>query len=285
MYNIIRSMLEQGNLHDEIPQAVGSIAKNRHEHMVGTVDGLPENWRELPLFKELQELDQEGLRDPERRLRIIEGSGVGDFIVSMWAIHQLVAPEFDSNPTESSMMVQSRIPIRMAPPNERYDVLKYTHEKALAVIDKYRQEGGELSNALERVANLAAFGGLFAHPYEGGNGRTARTQAHIIRFGFDQGKLDGIDGVATLHKLSLDGGGQDGPDGRYGSYKPLSIDANRNPTRYLDHVAALGVPLESTLYRDGANFITPYDPPDTIYRTPSGDVTVSIPVIRDWPDQ
>ncbi|RWZ78124.1 MAG: hypothetical protein EOT04_02845 [Candidatus Chaera renei] len=193
---------------------------------------------------------------PEERLSVIEQARPEDFKGAVIALHRLVAPEADPEPTGRQMkLVGGNGEVRhlAAQPDQRDKILGLALDKAKAVAAKYRREGGSIQDVLNRCGNLAAFGVTLAHLFEDGSGRTARVLGHLIRESYQQDEHSKAD-LAVL-------GANRPPSGfRINSYVPKVDWANDDPARFLDTVAALDVPFDGSSYKTAAgdSFMTPY---------------------------
>lgn len=214
----------------------------------------------VSLAEVLSEAGFEGLQ-PEGRLELVERATVDDYVAAVDAIHRKVVPDHSHDPHPETMKLvdpkTGEIRSYTARPEERRGIMEHALGVAKQVAQKYREEGGSIEDALQRCANLAAFGVVLAHTYENGNGRTARTLGELIHNGFDSSNPESVSDLATISAERPEKGF------RINSYVPRGDwadgRANRSPVAFLDTVAALDVPLDGTSYATVASrtFTTP----------------------------
>lgn len=216
----------------------------------------------VSLTEMLAQLGIEGLTQ-EERLGLIEHATLSDFKTVVDLIHRKVAPE-DSHEIRTkagtiSNLRTGEVVHHTAAPEMRDSILQRALEYAQQIVAKYRQEGGSLEEALQRCGNLAAFGMVLAHPYEDGNGRTARTIGELIHNGYDGSDSQSVEDLAVVSKNRAAGGGV-----RIHSYDAdISGDwhylAHKQPFDFLSIVAALDLPLDGQSYTAAARgvFTTP----------------------------
>ena len=203
----------------------------------------------VDLIDLLSSTGYEGL-DAEARLSLVEGASLEGYMGAVDAIHRKVAPDEspDLHPEPVKIVNPTTGEVRRyaARPEERAGIMTHALELAQRVARKYRAEGGSIDDTLQRCGNLAAFGVVLAHNYENGNGRTARTLGELVHNGFDRARPDAIDDLATISANRPDSGF------RINSYVPSmgwsEGRADEDPMAFLDVVAALDVPLDSSSY-------------------------------------
>ncbi len=198
---------------------------------------------------------------PERRLEIIEHASLEDYIYGTAALHQKLAPEAPAYPLDRPIRLENKTTGSgkdLAMPEERLPIFEKAHDLTMKVVAKYRKEGGSLQNVLNRCANLSAFGIVLAHPFEDGNGRTARTMAELIRGGYDRDR-DFTNSPDSMLMLVAANRPEDGV--RVNAYVPKREGTNDNPEDFLEFVAGLDVPFDQDQYVEAVhkgNFTTPY---------------------------
>jgi hypothetical protein len=208
----------------------------------------------------LKESGFEGL-PPEGRLTLIEHATIDDYMTALDAVHRKVAPdyshEFHPEAVKFANPSTGEVSAHAARPEERAGIMGHALGAAKQVVQKYRQEGGSVDEALQRCGNLAAFGVALAHNYKDGNGRAGRTLGELIHNGYDSNSADSVADLTTLSTNRPDTGF------RINSYVPTGEwsegRANQDPLAFLDTVAALDVPLDGTSYALAARqtFTTP----------------------------
>ncbi len=232
-------------------------AEIRDNLQIGTIDHLSDSG--VGLGDMLAKVGFEGLR-PEERLALVENATIEDYMVAVDAIHRNVAPDYSHEPHPEPMKLVDRdgiVKSYTALPEERAGIMEYALSVAKQIIKKYRQEGGSIDDALQRCANLAAFGVVLAHTYENGNGRTARTLGELIHNGYDSTSAESVADLAVICAERPEKGF------RINSYVPTGDwadgRANRSPVAFLDAVAALDRPLDGVSYAAAAShtFTTP----------------------------
>ena len=222
---------------------------------------LSEATQQVPIleFVERLKLDELG---PEQRLDAIRHASPESFVFGLTAVHQVVAPEADISPADYAMKMtdpRAENPDKLlAEPEQRMAIFDTAYTLAEQLVGKFDQEGGDIENVLERVANLAAFSIVLAHPFENGNGRTARTIGQLIRFGAstDVNRQDLLL-CATERPLGED-------SFRIDSYMPKG---SPEPINYLHELAAMNVPFDQAKYHQAAEFTTPYEQNISYYQS------------------
>lgn len=167
------------------------------------------------------------------------------------AIHDVAVPGIATREVDYMVDAESRDGTRtaLAAPDERQAIF----ESASAMINELalRRRGNEANDQafLDRVGNIVALAGVWAHSYADGNGRTARIVGDLLRYGPDSGNL----GVA------MKGRDEYGPDDiRIASYVPKR---DASPADALVAAASLDIPLDDEpryLETTGSRFSTPY---------------------------
>jgi len=214
---------------------------------------------QVGLGEMLTRMGLEGLT-PEERLVMVETATLDDYKSAADALHRKVAPDHshDEHPDAVKIIDPKTGAVRhyTAAPAERDGILSKALESAKLVVAKYRSEGGNIEDALQRCGNLAAFGIVLAHRYENGNGRTARTMGELIHNGYDSSSQESVQDLAVVSANRPDKGF------RINSYVPKgewADSANTRPLEFLDLVAALDQPLDGHSYAVAASgtFTTP----------------------------
>ncbi len=215
---------------------------------------------QVSLGEALTKAGLEGLTAHER-LDLIEQATVEDYLSAADIIHRKVAPEHSHEPHPAPMkLINPYTPevVYAATPSERAGILNKALDNAKKVVAKYRAEGGNPDDALQRCGNLAAFGIVLAHIYEGGNGRTARTMGEVIHQGYDSQNPESVTNLAVVsaNRPSNTSGS------KILSYNPVGKwygQADVRPLEFLDVVAALDAPLDGQSYQDyvRGSFTTP----------------------------
>lgn len=192
--------------------------------------------------------------DAAARIELIKHAGVNDFIATMTMVHQVVAPDTQLAPVKYSMSMKDKagnITNNLASPESRYGICDKAVNLAHQVIEKYEETGGDIDNVVERLANLAAFSIVLAHPFEDGNGRTARTIGSLIRDGYQP------DDLKTLSTNRPTEGY------RIFSYVPDKEAMSGGPNKFLESIAAIDVPFETKAYQaeqmEARGYTTPYE--------------------------
>lgn len=220
-------------------------------------DSIPETTKqpESTLSEKLVERGLDGIT-PEKRLEIIDNASIEDFKDALSEIHKIVSPESDDKEHPNRMKITSPTGEErhlMAAPEERDGIYSEALSLAKELVRKYEKEGGSIDDTLQRIGNIIAFSIVLAHPYENGNGRTARTFGEIIHNGYNSSDPVSVKDLETVSSNRLDKGF------RINSYVPKVDDANENPIDFLKTVAALDVPLDGSSYKKNSagKFTTP----------------------------
>jgi hypothetical protein len=204
-----------------------------------------------------QTLDQIGLPvDVTGRAADIAGFSGTDLAAMGALIHRAVAPEANQNPTDFSMSVSSPDGSNkraLMDPEARFPLF----EQATGLIHKLAQKmkPGEEQSFLNRAGNIAALTMVLGHPFEDGNGRTARTMAQLIRGGHDASNPE------SVGDLKLVSTNRPNEGFRINSFVPNS-ELKLAPEQVLQAAAALDIPFsEGAQYSEVArqNFSTPYE--------------------------
>lgn len=193
--------------------------------------------------------------DPAARAERVAGLTTEDLIAMVAEMHTALAPGTDINPTANSMHVKSPNGLddkELVKPDERIKVF----EQVVGLVHELsgRIGQGDEEAFLERAANLVGLGVVLAHPYEDGNGRTARTLGHLIRYGYDESE-------EIKNQLRLVSSNRPGEGFRINSYVPTGAGGDMAPEELLQSAAALQLPLKSKQVYDmssRAEFTTPY---------------------------
>lgn len=187
------------------------------------------------------------------QLSAMTGDGIMDMATRL---HEVLAPDIEHTPTDYVMNVSppdgsSKKPLMQ--PAERAPFMDHAAELVRELAD--RCQDGEEDAALKRAANVAALSLVLAHPFADGNGRTARTVAHLIR--------EGYDGEAGPQRDLQTIGGNRPPGGfRINSYLPIERGLDMDPAEVIEAAAGLDIPLSQPDAYNSASreiFTKPYD--------------------------
>ena len=151
-------------------------------------------------------------------------------------VHEGVAPSEAHFPSSVAREVVNNgvLVAKLLQPAERAPLLS----KAVDLIHQLdaKRQPGEEQAFLNRSANILAMGLVMTHHFEDGNGRTARTLAHAVRYGSamsPDNKAD-IDLMSTNRPLT---------GFRVTAYLPLKAGRDMAAAELLDAVASVDVPL------------------------------------------
>lgn len=190
--------------------------------------------------------------DVSDRVRDISSFKADDIMAAAIALHIELAPNVSHEVTDTHMSVVGRSEDSekrlLVAPEKRHEIFNKVAE-LLAELAKNVKPGEEQAY-LERAGNVIALGLVLAHPFEDGNGRTARTLGHIIR----EGQVDADD-------LKVIGKNRDYEGFRINSYVPTGEGSNMEPNGILAAAASLEVPLsDAEAYKIKTNqiYTTPY---------------------------
>lgn len=196
--------------------------------------------------------------DEGERAKQVASMETDDYIAAAAILHSVLAPGSDVNPAEGTMKMASpdgETKRELAKPEERLEIF----ERAAGLIKDLADEAGpdEYRQFLDRAANLAALSVVLAHPFDDGNGRTARTLAHLIKSGFDNNSDAGLADLKTL------GSNRPKQGFRIGSFMPSIKSQELTPLEVLKKAAALDIPLrdeERYVNESWDTFSSPYNP-------------------------
>lgn len=174
-------------------------------------------------------------QDSFLRARDIAQMNAEDLIAMATLLHSKLAPDSDMSPTDFRMKVNSPDGTNVAElilPEDRYGLYQHGAE----LINKLGQDLGKDDDEdfLVRAGNIAALTILITHPFEDGNGRTARFMTHLIREGFDETE-------DTMSDLKTLGTNRPSEGFKINSFVPRM--GEMKPNEYLTAVAALDIPL------------------------------------------
>lgn len=174
-----------------------------------------------------------------------------DIQMLLAAIHDVAVPGIATREVDYTVQAESRdgTQTALAAPNERQAIF----EAASAMINELALKRGSNEATdqafLDRVGNIVALAGVWAHSYADGNGRTARIVGDLLRYGPDSGNLS----------VAMKGRDEYGPeDIRIASYVPKG---HTSPADALAAAASLDIPLDDEpgyLEITGSRFSTPY---------------------------
>lgn len=123
--------------------------------------------------------------DPSIRANQVSAMTAEGIMEGATTLHTVLAPDMSHEPTDYIMNVTSpdcsnRTPL--TPPTERQHIFV----EAARLVDEANElrRGGDDLVFLERAANVVALALVLAHPFEDGNGRTARAMAQLTREGY-----------------------------------------------------------------------------------------------------
>ncbi len=189
-----------------------------------------------------------------QRIELIEHATVADFKQAIKVLHLIVAPnapqEEHTRATEFRRNDTGELTGRAAEPEDREAILASSLSRAKALIQKYKQEGGDEDNLLDRCGALLAFGVTLTHYFEDGNGRTARTLGQLVHKGFDSDDSNSVMELTTLASPRDD----TKPGGfKINSYNPVGDwyaggKALAEPHAFLETIAAQEVPFDAQAY-------------------------------------
>jgi hypothetical protein len=201
-------------------------------------DALPEA-NNSHLARVLQVIEQMGLSsDPNERIAqmgITSGEGILHIATTL---HTVLAPENDHTPTTYTMHIAE-------PDGSNRRHLTEPSERAV-IFDKAASYAhtlsstGESAHATEllgRIGNVVALAIVLAHPFEDGNGRTARTVAQLIREGYD-GSDEQISDLKILGSNRVTNQGF-----RMFSFVPTADGRSSSPDEILAAAASVDIPL------------------------------------------
>lgn len=203
----------------------------------------------------------------QQRVELIEHASLDDYKQVIDIIHEYFTKDTDINRQPSSTPIKlvrrdGTISAYTASPEERDEILNRALENSKVLINKFKHEGGDIDDLLERCSNLAAFGTVLSHAYVDGNGRTSRVLGYLISHGFDPKDKDSGEDLKKIgSNRNLEGY-------RIYSYVPSgewggeTHEANKRPLDFLDYIAGASIPFDNEDYRKavGNSFTTPFKP-------------------------
>ena len=177
-----------------------------------------------------------------------------DIMVASTLLHGVLAPNVDHAPTDYSMGLYAPDGSNRRTLMDPAERLPF-YDQAAKLIQELaaHRQGGDDKQFLERAANVLAMTLVLAHPFADGNGRTARTLAHLVREGFD------VD--PTSHDDLVTLGTNRPSDGGIRSYLPHEEGNTLEPLALLERAAALDIPLSDEAaytYKRKSAFAIPY---------------------------
>lgn len=191
------------------------------------------DWEEVERLAEALKLD----RDPAVRATDIAAMTANDLVALVTLLHKSLAPNAGPNPIDKRMKMISpdkSVQHELMDPEDRYALFDH----AASLINKLGQQitkGGE-ADFLKRAANIIALATVIAHPFEDGNGRTARTAAYLFRYGPPKTKEDSDDLKLVGSNRTTDDSGI-----RLLGFVPRYGDMNGQ--EFLTAIAALDIPV------------------------------------------
>lgn len=174
-----------------------------------------------------------------------------DIRMLLAAIHDVAVPGIATREVDYTVHAESRDGTRtaLASPDERQAIFD---SASMMINELARMRANNESHDqafLDRVGNIVALAGVWAHSYADGNGRTARIAGDLLRYGPDSGNL----GVAMKARDEYGPG-----DIRITSYVPKG---DTSPADALAAAASLDIPFDDApRYAEitGSRFSTPY---------------------------
>jgi len=178
--------------------------------------------------------------DEKKRADKIASLSADELMTTATTLHTYLAPENSHEATDYSMKITSpdgSNARELMAPQARAAYMQY----AVGLVQKLAMQRtpGTEKQFLERAANIVALSLVKAHTFEDGNGRTARTFAHLIREGYDGGE-------EIKNDLKIAGTNRPTEGFRINSFLPTGKGSELTPEELLDVAAALDVPLEDT---------------------------------------
>lgn len=176
------------------------------------------------------------LHERTKRLASMEGK---DLVHMAKSIHAVVAPDANHDMQSKAAKIQAKAgfhrPVRLMKPTERPAFFDRSCEliRTLGIHTTQQDEPAFVA----RTANVVALTIALAHPFEDGNGRTARTLAHAILHGAPATELAMQPLAAMATKRSDHGVVVD-------SYAPRADRVQAMP--FIEAVAALDIPIQNT---------------------------------------
>ncbi|MBC7708321.1 Fic family protein [Polaromonas sp.] len=171
-------------------------------------------------------------------------------------LHTTLAPEVVHTPSNVARTiadpVSGEVSAVLMKPEERLPFL----EKAATLIKQLGEsvQPGEEQAFLNRAGNITGLALVLAHTFEDGNGRTARTLAHAIRYGSEVNDHNREDFDVLSANRPTNGF-------KITSYLPNNEGKSLAPVELLEAAASLDIPLTNqTAYGQIAyhNFAQPY---------------------------
>jgi hypothetical protein len=170
-------------------------------------------------------------------------------------LHTALVPEVSHEPTEKAMHVQGPDGDNrrtLVEPGERAGL----YDLAADLVGRLNagRKAGEEEAFLKRAANLVALSLVLAHPFQEGNGRTARTLAHVMREGYGGGDQIQDD-------IRVVGSNRPASGYRLHSYVPTKEGVSLSPQDLLIEAASIDIPLakhDEYVSKSRSYFTTPY---------------------------
>lgn len=222
-----------------------------HETTLAVSEQAPQNWEAIyARFGELGMNVDAGRRAED--LAHITGQGIMDVATRL---HEVVVPGVEHTATDYTMSIAARDGTNKRPlmdPAERGPFFDHAAELVRKLATN--KQPGEDEMFLKRVGNVVALSVVLAHPFADGNGRTARTMAHLIREGYDGTE-------SAQHDFQIIGGNRPPSGFRINSYVPTRQGLEMSDMEKLDAAAGLDIPLaQHDAYNEAAQevFTKPY---------------------------
>lgn len=158
---------------------------------------LSEKLPEWNKFIELIEtMGMAGLNQKDRLEWFKDHSSANEIIAFAALTHSFLAPNAQQAPVDFTMSMKSGKELMV--PDERYQAFVNAAEAIEDILGHPAETDEQIAAALARSANVIAYTLLVAHPFEDGNGRTARVLSHVLREGVDPEDGQDIEDIKTL---------------------------------------------------------------------------------------
>ncbi|MGZ6005707.1 MAG: hypothetical protein ACXWLH_06215 [Candidatus Saccharimonadales bacterium] len=234
------------------------MPEKSNEH-IGQDKSRDPNWSDV-----IEMIDTIGFNpDPKKRAQQYKGLSGNDIVAMTTLIHNILAPNVDQNPTDKASYVigndtnGKKIQHDLMEPEDRFRFFEFVASGIRKLGENVAD--GEEGAYLERVGDALALATVLSHPFEDGNGRTARALSELVKFGHQPGKpLDDDFMLMARNRPEPSDGGI-----RLVSFVPVD-STNVFPAGVINGILSQDIPLrEENAYAEHVREViqTPYPMP------------------------
>lgn len=192
----------------------------------------------------------------DRASQIAQNTSPEGILKAIIDLHTELAPEVPHEPSSEARSIVNpttgEVSSILAKPEERMKLFDRAAETIKALGESLQP--GQEQAFLNRSANVLALTVVLAHTFEDGNGRTARTLAHAVRYGSEINDENKDDYEVIGRNRTTEGF-------RITSYVPTKDGSTKSASELIEAAASLDIPLSDTAeYQQRAheNFTFPY---------------------------